>query len=283
MKYLILGKNGLLGSDMVKVFHDEDYVALDMIDLDITDSDEVAEQLSYFNADFVINCTAYTDVDKSESNQERANEVNGYAVSLLARVCRNLNSTLVHFSTNYVFDGLKENGYDENDNTSPINAYGASKLLGENLIFDEMDSLDVLNPVEGKFFIIRTSWLFGGNGRNFVDTMLDLGKINKKVNVVNDQFGQPTYSLDLAKQIKWLIKSHEYPSGIYHITNEGKTSLYDFAVEIFRQSKMDVDVIPCTSDYMPRDAKRPKYGILNNNQLPSLRHFKEALNDYLLE
>lgn len=281
MRYLILGKNGMLGRDMEKVFHDEDYIAMDMIDLDITDTNKVFETFMSIRPDYVINCAGYTDVDKAEQEQEKANKVNGYAVGVMAKACREIDAMLVHFSTDYVFDGSRKNGYNESDAPSPINAYGRSKLLGENLIFDEMDSLDELRPVEGKYFIIRTSWLFGENGRNFVDTMLDLGGFKKEIKVVNDQFGKPTYSLDLAKQTKWLINSKEYPTGIYHVTNEEETSWYDFAVEIFRLADMKANVIPCESDEQPRPARRPKYSSLVNNQLPKLRSWKEALKDYL--
>lgn len=271
----------MLGHDMEKVFHDEDYIALDLIDLDITDRNAVFETLMSIQPNCVINCTGYTDVDKAEDEQEKANEINGYAVGVLAQACREIDATLVHFSTDYVFNGLRKTGYHETDSPNPINAYGRSKALGENLIFDEMDSLDELAPVEGKYFLIRTSWLFGEHGRNFVDTMLDLGRLKKEIKVVNDQFGKPTYTLDLAKQVKWLIKSQEYPTGIYHITNENETTWYEFAKEIFARAGMNVNLVPCSTEENPRPAKRPTHSTLINNQLPKLRPWQEALEEFL--
>jgi dTDP-4-dehydrorhamnose reductase len=281
MRYLILGKSGMLGHDMEKTFHGEDYIALDIVDLDITDRDSVFETLMTIQPDVLINCAGYTNVDKAEEEEEKANEINGYAVGVLAKACREIDATLVHFSTDYVFDGTKKGGYNEDDAPSPINNYGRSKALGESLIFDEMDSLDQLNPVEGKYFIIRTSWLYGHHGANFVDTMLDLAKSKKELKVVDDQFGKPTYTVDLCEQVKWLVESREYPTGIYHITNEKKVSWYEFAKEIFKLAKKDVSVLPCATGEYPRPAKRPKYSSLNNNQLPKLRSWKEALKDYL--
>lgn len=271
----------MLGREMEKVFHDEDYISFGFADLDITDSNAVFETFMTVRPDYVINCTGYTDVDKAEMEPEMANEVNGYSVGVLAKACREIDATLVHFSTDYVFDGSRKGGFAEDDFPNPLNAYGRSKLLGESLIFDEMDSLDELRPVEGKYFIIRTSWLFGQYGRNFVETMLDLGGFKKEIKVVNDQFGKPTYALDLAKQTKWLIKSQEYPTGVYHITNEDETSWYDFALEIFRLARLDVKVVSCATGDVPRPAKRPKYSSLINNQLPKLRSWKEALGDYM--
>lgn len=281
MRYLILGKSGMLGHDMEKTFHGEDYISLDIVDLDITDRDAVFETLMSIQPDVLINCSGYANVDKAEEEEEKANEINGYAVGVLAKACREIDATLVHFSTDYVFDGTKKSGYNEEDAPSPINAYGRSKTLGESLIFDEMDSLDELNPVEGKYFIIRTSWLYGHHGANFVDTMLDLAKSKKELKVVDDQFGKPTYTVDLCRQVKWLVESREYPTGIYHITNENETNWNEFAKEIFKLAKKDVSVIACATGEYPRPAKRPKYSSLNNNQLPKLRSWKEALKDYL--
>ena len=271
----------MLGRDMETVFNGEDYVALDISELDITDRDAVFESMITIRPDCLINCAGYTDVDKAEDEQEKANEINGYAVGVLAKACREIDARLVHFSTDYIFNGNSRTGYNELDRSDPINAYGRSKALGENLIFDEMDSLDELNPVEGKYFLIRTSWLFGHHGNNFVETMLKEGRIKKEIKVVNDQFGKPTYTMDLCKQVKWLIQSQEYPTGIYHITNEGETSWYDFAKEIFKLANMETNVLPCATDDVSRPAKRPKYSSLVNNQLPKLRNWKEALKDYL--
>ena len=281
MRVLILGKNGMLGSDMQKVFSDIDYVALGRSDLDVSDQEAVFETFMSIQPDVVINCTGYTDVDGTEKNEEAADTLNGYAVGVLARACREIDATLVHFSTDYVFHGNKKSGYNEDDGLNPLNAYGRSKALGEQLIFDEMDSLSKEAPKEGKYFIIRTSWLFGRHGKNFVDTMRELGEQREIMSVVDDQHGKPTYTVDLCEQVKWLITSHEYPSGIYHITNEGTATWFSFAKKIFELSKMKTRVVPCSTDDFPRPARRPKYSALKNNMLPKLRSWEEALEDYI--
>ncbi|MBU0667624.1 dTDP-4-dehydrorhamnose reductase [Patescibacteria group bacterium] len=281
MRVLILGKNGMLGHDMEKVFVDTDVIALSFLDLDITDKEAVFEKLMTIAPDILINCTGYTDVDGAEKDEEKANEVNGYGVGVLARACREIDATLVHFSSDYVFHGDKKRGYNEDDSINPINAYGRSKALGEQLILDEMESIGADTPKEGKFFIIRTSWLYGLHGKNFVETMLELGNREEPLRVVDDQFGKPTYTLDLCEQVKWLALSHEYPSGIYHVTNEGATTWFRFAKKIFELSKVRGRVIPCTTDEFKRPARRPKFSALTNNMLPKLRPWEEALADYL--
>ncbi len=203
----------------------------------------------------------------------------------MAQACREIGATFVHISTDYVFRGDSKKGYSEDVATHPLNAYGRTKELGEKLILDEMDleSSEAYSP--GNYFIIRTSWLFGKHGKNFVDTMLKLGleslKTGKELKVVDDQHGKPTYAADLAQEVKWLVESHEYPSGIYHITNEGETSWYQFARVIFELANMPVTVIPCTSSEFPRPAQRPQYAALINTKLPPLRPWKEALSSYL--
>ena len=271
----------MLGRELCKVFHDQDFIALAKKDLDITDQAKVFEDFFNFQPDVVINAAGYTKVDEAESDEETAAGINGYAIGVLAKACREIDATFVHFSTDYVFPGTKRTGYNEEDPTKPINAYGKSKELGEKLLIEEMELLSTDFPVEGKYFLIRTSWLYGAHGKNFVDTMLQLGQKNNEVKVVNDQHGKPTYALDLAKQVKWLIDTHEYPSGIYHVTNDGMTSWFEFAKEIFKLAKMNTDVVPCGSlDYV-RPAKRPTYSPLNNNKLPALRGWKEALKEYI--
>lgn len=281
MRVLILGKNGMLGKDMQKVFADTDFIALGQSELDVTDQEAVFETFMSIQPDVVINCTGYTDVDDAEEDEDAANNINGYAVGILARACREIDATLVHFSTDYVFHGNKKVGYNEEDTLNPLNAYGRSKALGEQLIFDEMESLDEKTPKEGKYFIIRTSWLFGRHGKNFVDTMRELGRDRDILRVVNDQHGKPTYTVDLCEQVKWLIGSHEYPSGVYHITNEGPTTWFTFAKKIFELSKMKTRVVPCATDEFPRPARRPKFSALTNNMLPKLRPWEEALEDYI--
>ena len=281
MRVLILGKNGMLGRDMEAVFHDQDFVALGQNDLDVTNRDKVFEQFMTVQPDVVINCTGYTNVDQAEDEEEKANEINGYAVGVLAQACREVDATLVHFSTDYVFRGDKKKGYGEEDGTDPINAYGRSKSLGEKLLVEEMELMDELSPLEGKYFLIRTSWLYGHHGKNFVDTMLELARSRKELKVVDDQHGRPTFTMDLCEQIKWLLLSREYPAGIYHITNSGTTSWFKFASKIFELAKKDIDVIACTSEEFPRPAHRPKYAALLNNKLPALRPWEDALRAYM--
>ncbi|HRY91086.1 MAG TPA: dTDP-4-dehydrorhamnose reductase [Candidatus Gracilibacteria bacterium] len=281
MRFLILGKNGMLGRDILDAFHQEDVVALQRDELDICNREDVFEQFMTIQPDVVINATGYTNVDKAETEPELANDINGYAVGILAQACREIDATLVHFSSDYVFSGKQKKGYNEDDLPEPLSAYGRSKALGEHLLMEEMESMNDKQQSEGKYFLIRTSWLFGKNGPNFVDTMLEQCKKSAKLKVVNDQFGKPTYTVDLAKQVLWLLKTHDYPYGIYHITNDGVTSWYQYALEIFRQAGYKVNVVPCKTDDYKRAAPRPVFSALNNNLLPALRPWQEALEEYL--
>lgn len=281
MRVLILGKNGMLGRDLLKVFAKDDVIALGSADLDITEQERVFEEFMTIQPDVVINATGYTNVDLAEQEADKANEVNGYAVGVLAKAAREIGATLVHFSTDYVFDGANSKGYKEEDVTNPLNAYGRSKELGEKLLIEEMEVQQDMYEPEGKYFLIRTSWLFGKHGKNFVDTMLKLGKEQKELKVVNDQHGKPTFTLDLARQVKFLLDTREYPSGIYHVTNEDETTWHDFAKAIFSLYKAKVNVLPCTSKEYKRPAERPQYSSLINTKLPPLRPWKEALAEYL--
>lgn len=278
-KILILGAKGMLGGYLAAIFSDSSPILWDKDDLDITDRDAVRRKITDLKPDVVINAAAYTAVDDCEKNSELANKVNGEAVKYLVEAMNEAKPPscpiFVHYSTDYVFDGKNSNGYKENDEPyNPINNYGESKLMGEN---------HVLNYP--KHYIIRTSWLYGKGGDNFVDTMLGLGKTHGQLKVVNDQHGKPTYAYDLAKRTRELLEgSHE--SGIYHVTNETEDAQkgiawFEFAQEIFLLSNNKVDVIPCTSDEFPRPAKRPEWSGLVNTKLPALRNWKEALKEYL--
>lgn len=284
MRILILGKKGMLGQDLQKVFAKEDFIALDSSELDITNQEAVFETFMTIQPDIVINATGYTAVDQAEEEEEKANQVNGYALGILAKGAREVGATLVHFSTDYVFDGNKIEGYNEDAGTHAINAYGRSKELGEKLMVEEMELEEYPDEPAGNYFLIRTSWLYGKHGKNFVDTMLKLGSNatkDKPLTVVSDQYGCPTYTLDLANQVKFLIESHEYPSGIYHITNSGTTNWYEFARKIFEIKGQKVAVDACRSEDYARGAKRPKYSTLVNTKLPPLRPWDEALKEYL--
>lgn len=276
MKVLILGANGMLGYDLIKVFSKNKSYKIftsSKEDLDITNKKGVQDKITNLKPDIVINAAAYTDVDGCETNKKLCMEVNGRAVGYIAQACKAQDSILVHFSTDYVFNGKKKQGYKEDEKQiDPINVYGQSKAEGEKELQKHTD----------KFYLIRTSWLYGKNGKNFVDTMLNLAKKRDRLKVVADQHGKPTYTLDLAISTKELIESQK-PFGIYHLINENETTWYDFAKKIFEIAKIKIQIKPCTSDEFPRPAKRPYYSSLINTKFPSLRPWQEALFDYLKE
>lgn len=273
-KLLVLGAKGMLGQDLVKVFSaDRHYevIAWDIKELDITNRKEVFEKISKLKPEIIINAAAYTDVDGCESAKDVCMRINGEAVGYLAKAAKKIDAVLVYYSTDYIFDGKKKEGYVEDEkNISPINVYGQSKALGER----------ELQKNTNKYYLIRTSWLYGKAGKNFVDTMLKLAQTQKKLRVVCDQHGKPTYTVDLAKRTKELLESGR-DFGIYHITNEGETTWYEFAKKIFELAKVDIKVLPCTTEDFPRPAKRPEYSILINTKLPPLRSWKIALFEYL--
>jgi dTDP-4-dehydrorhamnose reductase len=255
---VIFGAFGMLGHALQQVFPEAIFKGRD---LDITDDAGVRAFIADIKPAIVINAAGYTDVEGCEENSEQAFEVNGRAPGHIAEACHESGSLLVHYSTDYVFNGEKQE-YRETDSPDPINVYGASKLLGEQIIQETHDN----------FLIIRTSWLFGPHGRNFVDTMLTLSQQMEQVRVVNDQFGRPTYTNDLAKATARLLDSEP---GIYHLTNNGTCSWYEFAQAIIPNA------VPCSSDEFPRKARRPKYSVLVSTKTKPLRHWREALADYL--
>jgi dTDP-4-dehydrorhamnose reductase len=261
IKTLILGAGGMLGTDLCRVFSDA--VKLTHDDIDIADKAQVIEMIKRIEPDVVINAAAYTDVDgcEDECNRELAFDVNGRAPGYIAHGCSLVGAKLVHFSTDYVFDGSKKE-YVESDVPAPISMYGKSKLLGEKNIIENLDD----------YRIIRTSWLFGHHGRNFVETMLKLSGEMDAVKVVDDQFGKPTYTVDLASKTAEIVG---LASGIYHITNEGVCSWYEFAAEVID------NVVPCSSEEFVRKAKRPRYSVLTNTKTAPMRHWREALIEYL--
>lgn len=261
IKMLIIGASGMLGFDLCKVFSDA--IRLTHKELDITNRDQVLESIQIIKPDIVINAAAYTDVDGCEDDQELAFQVNGYGPGYIAEACSIFGAKLLHFSTDYVFDGSKRE-YVESDIPNPVNVYGHSKLIGENKVIGTVND----------YRIIRISWLFGVHGKNFVEKMLKLSREMNVVKVVNDQFGKPTYTMDLAAKVKEII---ELDSGIYHITNEGTCSWYEFASSIIN------NVAPCTSEEFPTKARRPIYSALVNTKTKPIRHWKEALTDFLKE
>lgn len=273
-KILIIGAQGMLGQDLAKVLAGFDLILWDFDDLDITDKNQVFTKISSLQPQVIINCAAYTDVDGCETNRELAMQVNGEAVGYLADIAKQIGAIIVHISTDYIFTGEKEKGYEEDSQAiGPLNVYGQSKLKGEELLKQNTD----------QYYLIRTSWLYGKNGKNFVETMLKLGREKDQLKVVNDQLGKPTYTVDLVRQILYILDNN-LAFGVYHATNEtkeGGISWYDFAKKIFELAAIDVELQPCASAEFPRPAKRPAYSALINTKLPPMRDWQLALVEYL--
>lgn len=276
MKILILGAKGMLGHELEKVFSDEgkyEITLWDREELDITDQEAVDIKLKELSPQVIINAAAYTAVDKAESDADLVYKINSYAVGYLASVAKGINALFIHFSTDYVFDGENHLGYKEDFAIkNPQTVYGKSKKLAEQMIED-------VNP---HYFIIRTQWLFGASGNNFIETMLRLAGEGKELKVVNDQFGSPTYAKDLAEKVREMIEGN-LSSGIYHVTNSNTCNWYDFALEIFKLAGVNPTVKAVKSEEFAAAAKRPTYSMLINTKLPPLRSWQEALRAYLVE
>ena len=226
--------------------------------------------------DIVIHCAAYTAVDKAESEQELALTVNGFGTRWVAEACRDVGAKMIYISTDYVFGGDGHTPYEVDDEKKPVNIYGRSKLLGE----------DAVTAIVEKHFIVRTSWVFGINGNNFIKTMLRLAETRKKINVINDQFGSPTYTVDLAKLLADMAETEKY--GTYHASNEGFCSWSDFAREIFKQAGLDIEVDGIPTIEYPTPARRPFNSRLSKKSLDEagfnrLPDWQDALKRYLVE
>jgi len=276
MKVLVTGVNGQLGFDVVLACKENkiDVIGIDIDDLDITIPEAVDRFLQESKAAILVHCAAYTAVDRAEEEKEQCFKVNVDGTRNLAKACKRLGMKMVYFSTDYVFPGTGEQPWKENDKKDPINVYGQSKSQSE----------EIVNEILDQYFILRISWVFGVNGNNFVKTMLRLGKENGQVNVVNDQIGSPTYTKDVADLIINMMFTQEY--GIYHVTNEGFCSWYEFACEIFKQANMEVLVIPLDSSQFPTKAARPHNSRLDKSQLllkgfTALPTWKDALKRFL--
>jgi len=297
MRILITGACGMLGRDLIEVLSEgHELYLLDVepfpvslssqfsnLPLDIADSEKTYREITKINPDIVVHTAAYTDVDGCETNRDLAFRINGLGTRNIALTCQRFDTELLYISTDYVFDGEKGEPYAEFDRPNPQSIYAKSKYWGELYI----------NSLSNRFYIIRSSWLFGKNGKNFVTTILNLAKEKKEIEVVNDQIGSPTYTKDLARAIAQLIGAEREDSsnranlyGIWHITNSGQCSWYEFAREILQGS--GVLVKPISSEKLNRPAKRPKFSVLDNyvwrlQGWEPLRHWKEALKDYLKE
>lgn len=269
---VVVGANGMLGQDLLAMLGDRG-VGLDLEQIDISSLDSVQSALQPLAPKVVINCAAYTDVDGCESNPEKAMEINGEGVGYLAMVSRELNALLVQVSTDYVFDGGKGFPYQEDDAPHPLSVYGESKLAGEmNAAF---------NP---EHLIVRTQWLYGAHGKNFVETMLRLGSEKSEIPVVDDQIGSPTWTVDLAKAILALIENG--CRGVYHAANADFCSWNGFAKAIFEEENLSVKVLSMTTEELNRPARRPLYSTLDCGKLETntglaLRPWRDALRSYL--
>ncbi len=269
---LVVGGQGMLGTDLLALLGERGR-GVDLPEIDITDIRSVQKVLTTLKPHLVVNCAAYTDVDGCEANAETAMQVNGEGVAFLALVTRDIGATLVQVSTDYVFDGGKGQPYRENDPPQPLNIYGESKLAGE-LNTD-------INP---DHLLVRTQWLYGLHGKNFVETMLRLGREKERLAVVDDQIGAPTWTVDLARGIVALLDAG--CRGTYHIANSGATSWNGFARAIFEESGMAVQVDPMTTEQLNRPARRPLHSTLDCGRLVADTGFtpqpwREALKRYL--
>ncbi len=278
MRLLVTGVRGQLGHDLRNELEKRGHecVGVDIEEMDITDAAACQKVISESGVSGVIHCAAYTAVDAAEDNVELCMKINRDGTENIAKVCEELDIPMMYISTDYVFDGTGTRPWEPDDERDPLNVYGDSKYQGE---------LAVTNHLE-KYYIVRISWVFGINGKNFIRTMLRLGKERGAVSVVNDQIGSVTYTFDLARLLVDMMETDRY--GIYHATNEGILSWYDFAAEIFRQAGMDVTVTPCTSDEFPAKAKRPTNSRMDKSKLiengfEPLPDWKDALARYLDE
>lgn len=284
MKILVTGSNGMLAQEVKKQLKDgNELICTDVDDLDITNEKQVMDYITECKPDYIINCAAYTAVDKAEEAGEIVEKINANGPENLAKAAKATGATLVHVSTDYVFGGnlSLDKVYSEDDRKEPVTAYGITKLHGEEKIEENCD----------KYYIFRTAWLYGKGGNNFVKTMTKLGKEREELNVVSDQHGSPTYAVDLASIIKQSINK-KIPYGIYHATNEGYTTWYDFTKEIFAEQGIKCKVNPVTTDeYIEMmkitQAKRPLNSQLSKKKLESqgivIPEWKDGLKRYLAE
>jgi len=261
LNILVTGSRGQLGSEIYELSHGYPNTCFftDKEELDITDEKALSQYIEHNAINAIINCAAYTAVDKAESDEVLADKINHLAVQYLATIAKEHNIKLIHISTDYVFDGTNYRPYLETDTTNPQSAYGKTKLLGENAL------LHVKLP---NSIIIRTSWVYSSYGANFVKTMLRLGKEKESLGVIFDQVGTPTYAKDLAKAILEILpKINNTQTEIYNYSNEGVASWYDFAQEIMKMAKLTCKVNPIETSQYPTPAKRPHYSLLNKSKI----------------
>ena len=278
MKVLVTGVKGQLGYDVVNELEKRGHIAIgtDIEEMDITNKDSVSSVIKESTPDAVIHCAAYTAVDAAEDNEAICRKINAEGTQNIADVCKELDIKMTYISTDYVFDGEGERPWEPEDERTPLNVYGQTKYEGELAVQNTLD----------KYFIVRIAWVFGVNGKNFIKTMLNLGKTRDSLTVVNDQFGSPTYTYDLAKLLVDMVETEKY--GIYHATNEGICTWYEFACEIFKQAGISVKVSPVSASEYPAKAKRPSNSRMSKEKLTQngfekLPTWQDALSRYLKE
>ncbi|MCD6153296.1 MAG: dTDP-4-dehydrorhamnose reductase [Syntrophobacterales bacterium] len=276
MKILVLGHTGMLGSDIVNMLIlSHEVMGKNSKDFDISSLEDCRRIIGETAPDVVINATAYTNVDGCESEKDKCFSINAEGVKNVAVSCRDRGIKIVHFSTDYVFDGEKESPYVENDLCNPVSAYGQSKLQGELY----------LKELSNNYILIRTAWLYGKNGKNFVNTILEKAKNKQILEVVDDQTGSPTYTIDLASAVNLLIEGDH--AGTFHLTNRGTCNWYQFTLKILEYAnKADVEVRPIKSDKLQRKAPRPYYSVFSCRKFTevtkrTMRYWQIALKDYI--
>ncbi|PKN11132.1 MAG: dTDP-4-dehydrorhamnose reductase [Deltaproteobacteria bacterium HGW-Deltaproteobacteria-5] len=275
MKVLLLGHKGMLGSDLMAQFkHRHEVIGMDLDEIDITSASECRKTVDEVQPQLVINAAAFTNVDACETDRGACFAVNAEAVKNIAEACRGNNITVIHYSTDYVFDGNGSRPYREDDPCNPINAYGASKLAGENYLHQLTDN----------FIIIRTAWLYGAHGKNFVQAILDRARATGKLTVVDDQTGSPTCTRDLAAATELLVDKNA--RGIFHITNRGSCTWFDFARKILKEARLEtVELLPMKTSDLQRAARRPAYSVLGMQKFitttgKTMQPWQLAFQDY---
>lgn len=278
MKVLVTGVKGQLGYDVMAELakRNIEAIGVDIDEMDITDKISVEKVIGEAAPDVVVHCAAYTAVDAAEDNEALCRRVNAGGTRNIAEVCKKLDCKMVYISTDYVFDGQGTRPWEPDDERHPLNVYGQTKYEGELAVQENLS----------KYFIVRIAWVFGKNGKNFVKTMLKLAETHDKLTVVNDQFGSPTYTYDLARLLVDMIQTDKY--GIYHATNEGICTWYEFACEIFRQAGVKIEVTPVPASEYPTKAKRPENSRLDKSKLTEngferFPSWQDALRRYIKE
>lgn len=278
MKVLVTGVKGQLGYDVVKHLEKRGHqpIGVDRDEMDLMDNEAIRTFIMNLKPEAIIHCAAYTAVDKAEEEVDTCYQINAESVKVIAQCAKALDVKMIYISTDYVFDGTKEGEYVETDLPNPINVYGASKLKGEQYVQALLE----------KYYIVRISWVFGVNGNNFIKTMRRLGAERDELNIINDQVGSPTYTADLAPLLVDMMETNKY--GIYHATNEGFCSWYEFANEIFKQSRIEVKTNPITTDQYPTAAKRPMNSKMSKAKLKAngfsiLLTWQQSLADYIIK